>query len=262
MVVSQNGWTVVPVSTSGDLVPLVWITGRVRAGDVHTLLAYLCRRFHTEVEPIDRAASWGYAYRPIRGTVSSVSNHSSGTAVDLNAPKHPLGKVGTFTYEQHDAIDDILEDLDGVIRWGGHYAGRKDEMHFEVVGSTAQVAAAVRSILTPNADLPTPKPPAQIEDIMATTQELAALLAPLTAEVDGLRAEVQAASRSTGFRFASEGTVYYANLSTGAYYAVPDPEYHAVLIGLEPDVVEVNTRQRDLIASMCRLAADSITGKA
>lgn len=138
MSVSQNGWPAVPTST--HLAVLPWITGRVLAGDVATIFDYVCRRFNAEVEPISVGHSWGWAYRDIRNA-ETLSNHASATAIDLNAPAHPLGAVGTFTAADVAAIRDILRDVSPVVRWGGDYAGRKDEMHFEIVGTAAQVAA-------------------------------------------------------------------------------------------------------------------------
>ncbi len=61
-----------------------------------------------------------------------LSNHSSGTAIDLNAPRHPLGTSGTFSATQRSHIRSILNSCNGVVRWGGDYSGRKDEMHFEI----------------------------------------------------------------------------------------------------------------------------------
>lgn len=143
---SQNGWPV--VADSSRLEPLEWVTGRVLPGDVYTVLEHLCARFDAEVEPIVRAHSWGWAYRPIRGQSGGYSNHASATALDLNAPAHPLGKRGTFTQDQVIAIHGILADLDGVIRWGGDYQGRPDEMHFEInaqPSAVARVAEKIRS---------------------------------------------------------------------------------------------------------------------
>jgi len=144
MATSQNGWTV--HTSSARLVPLRWATGRVVAGDVHDIFDYLCERFDAEVEPIIRAHSWGWAYRAIRGQTSGYSNHASGTAIDLNAPAHPLGRRGTFTAAQVAAIRRILADLGGVVRWGGDYVNRADEMHFEINASAAQVAAVARRL--------------------------------------------------------------------------------------------------------------------
>lgn len=142
MASSQNGW---PVYTSAPSGRCKWITGRVAPGDVETVFNYLGERFNSEVEPITVSHSWGWANRAIRGS-SSTSNHASATAVDLNAPKHPLGKSGTFSAAQVRAIRKILNDLGGSIRWGGDYSGRKDEMHFEVNTSKANLAKVAASI--------------------------------------------------------------------------------------------------------------------
>lgn len=131
--------------TSDGLVDLAWITGKVAPGDVHYLFNWLCRRFDHDVESIRKDHSWGWAYRPIRGS-SKVSNHAKAIAIDLNAPAHPLGKRGTFTPKQVLAIRAILRELDGVVRWGGDYRVRADEMHWEVNASPAAVAAVVRKL--------------------------------------------------------------------------------------------------------------------
>jgi hypothetical protein len=144
MATSQNGWGVFTSAPNGDL---KWITGRVRAGDVMTVFDYLCDRFDKEVEAIQVSASWGWAYRPISGQTSGFSNHASGTAIDINAPKHPLGVANTFSSTDQSTIRKILNDLGGSIRWGGDYSSRKDDMHFEVNTSAAnlsKVAAKIR----------------------------------------------------------------------------------------------------------------------
>lgn len=135
MAVSQNGWTAPPPS----LATFPWITGKVRAGDVYTVFNYLATRFNAEVEKIHKAWSWGYDNRPIRGS-TILSNHASGTAIDLNAPAHPLGPSGTFSAKQTAAIQKILQDLDHVVRWGGNYKiARKDEMHFGINAGATEV---------------------------------------------------------------------------------------------------------------------------
>lgn len=143
---SQNGW---PEITSGHdprLVRMPWVTGRVLGGDVATVLGYVAERFDAEVEPVDVDASWGWAHRPVRGG-TALSNHASATAIDLNAPLHPLGVHGTFTDEQVAAIRSILADVAPAVAWGGDYADRPDEMHLEIVGDpdvVAEVAARLR----------------------------------------------------------------------------------------------------------------------
>lgn len=111
----------------------------LRRGDVATVLVYFAKRFHSEVEPLKWPGNWGYAERKIRGSSTTLSNHASGTALDLNAPAHPLGKVGTFSSKQVSAINRILADCDGVLRHGKNYSGRKDEMHVEINASSAKV---------------------------------------------------------------------------------------------------------------------------
>lgn len=135
---SQNGWHVYTSPPTGRS---KWITGRTAPGDVNVILEYLAERFDSEVESVRQDWSWGWAFRAIRGQTSGFSNHASGTAIDLNAPAHPLGKAGTFSGRQREAIHTILHDLDGTVRWGGDYSGRKDEMHFEIDAGEAKVRA-------------------------------------------------------------------------------------------------------------------------
>ena len=103
------------------------------------------RKCPVSVEPLHAGQCWGYAYRKIRGS-AALSNHASGTAIDLNAPAHPLGEKGTFTAKQVTAIRRILTFCDGVVRWGGDFHGRKDEMHFEIVQSADDVALIAKKI--------------------------------------------------------------------------------------------------------------------
>ncbi|GAA1976612.1 hypothetical protein GCM10009817_16120 [Terrabacter lapilli] len=131
---SQNGWP----AGSSSAVPLsplavgaATFPAGVRRGDVHVVLGYVARRFDREVEALVKGWCWGHSYRAISGS-TTLSNHSSGTAIDLNAPRHPLGRSGTFTATQRSHIRSILDACNGVVRWGGDYSGRKDEMHFEI----------------------------------------------------------------------------------------------------------------------------------
>lgn len=140
MAISQNGYVALASPPTGKLDR--WITGRVLAGDVQVVFDYLCERFNNEVERINKAWSWGWAPRPIRGSVVT-SNHASATAVDLNSPIHVLGKWNTFSPKQQAKIRAILKDLvidgDTVVRWGGDYKNRPDDMHFEIDAPAARV---------------------------------------------------------------------------------------------------------------------------
>lgn len=190
MPTSQNGWSV--YASSSSLTPLSWITGRVRPGDVHTIFDYLCRRFDAEVENIIVGHSWGWAYRAVRGQSSGYSNHASGTAIDLNAPAHPLGKRGTFSADQVRRIHAILADLDGVVRWGGDYSGRADEMHFEINANSASVAAVAKRLRNP---APKPKPKPAKNNVQEARDDLEAGMAHLR-KVSGSRKAVQQMKRA------------------------------------------------------------------
>jgi hypothetical protein len=149
---SENGW---PLVVEAQLEPLAWLPNNARllAGPVAQVLGYVARQFAARVEPITSTSS----FRPnaiIAGT-KAFSNHASGTALDLNGGKHAMGESGTFAKIQVDAIRQILAECSGVLRWGGDYASRPDEMHFEIrPGATAAQVAAAAAALTTN----TPNP--------------------------------------------------------------------------------------------------------
>ena len=98
---------------------------------VAPLLVGFAQEFHELIEPLDRGQldDWGFAFRDIRGTTNNLSNHASGTAIDLNATKHPLGKAGTFPNEKVPMLRALCKKY-GLV-WGGKFR-RKDEMHFEI----------------------------------------------------------------------------------------------------------------------------------
>lgn len=170
---SQNGWpafsgwgqdgsaTAVVPGTS------VKIQGGLRAGDVSTVLLDFAAWFHRNIEALDQRACWGIDIRTIRGS-SATSNHQSGTAMDLNANRHPLGSQpgDNYSSSQIAAIRAKLRTYDGVIRWGGDYSGRKDPMHFEINASTSAVAAVARRIGTGTPAPTTPTAPSTGDDDM------------------------------------------------------------------------------------------------
>lgn len=145
---SQNGW---PASKDPEEIQIVsrpvpgtGLKLRV-AQPVAPLLIAFARDFHKEVERINEGQldDWGYAYRDIRGA-STLSNHASGTAIDLNATQHPLGAENTFTDEQARTIRRLCRKYG--LRWGGDYRNRKDEMHFEIAMNSNQVANLIRTL--------------------------------------------------------------------------------------------------------------------
>ncbi len=76
--------------------------------------------------------TWGYACRAIAGTTIP-SNHSQGTAVDINAPVNPRRKRGLPMVTN---IPSPVVKLwtDHGFRWGGIYSW-PDPMHFEFMGT-------------------------------------------------------------------------------------------------------------------------------
>lgn len=137
MASSQNGWPASDeprtIGVESYQIPGTKIKIRC-AKKVAPLLVNFCAEFHDQIEKIDggQLDDWGYNYRAIRGQeeAGNLSNHSSGTAVDLNATKHALGKRNTFTDEQEIKIRALAAKYG--LRWGGDYKNRADEMHFEI----------------------------------------------------------------------------------------------------------------------------------
>lgn len=113
------------------------------AKKVAPLLTHFAAEFHQHIEPIDHGKldDWGYAFRNVRGSTDKLSNHSSGTAIDLNAVKHPLGHAGTFTPMQTVMIQALCKKYG--LRWGGDFRSRPDEMHFEVSLNEAECAKLI-----------------------------------------------------------------------------------------------------------------------
>ena len=151
MATSYNGWQASESRSSIGVRPFtvegVEFPSGVKAGDVATVLAYVAVQIHRRVEKLTAGTCWGYAYRKNRNA-NNLSCHSSGTAIDVNAPRHPNGKRGTFKADQVRTIRAILAEVAPVVRWGGDFSGTPDEMHFEIVGNAqqvARVAAAIRA---------------------------------------------------------------------------------------------------------------------
>ena len=116
------------------------------AEKVAPLLVAFAADFHKLIEPIDGGAldDWGYCYRMVRGSTDKLSNHSSGTALDLNASKHPLGRIGTFDSVKVPMILALARKYG--LRWGGEYKSRYDEMHFEIALDAVKVAALITKL--------------------------------------------------------------------------------------------------------------------
>ena len=141
---SQNGW---PAHPDPEVVKIVRMTIPLRSGKSVTLplraetassLVEMVRWWDANVEPVNPADTGSYNYRKIQG-YSYLSNHASGTAIDINGSLHPLSARGTVSPLLAAAITTKATALG--LRWGGNYKNRADEMHFEV--NTPPSASAV-----------------------------------------------------------------------------------------------------------------------
>jgi hypothetical protein len=143
---SQNGWSVIGPNDV-DRRPIAGVTfpNGFRRGHIYTIFSYLFRRFDAEVESLVPGWCWGWHVKGIEGS-SAISNHASGTAGDVNAPKHVLGKRGTFRPAQVRSIRSLLSFFEGTVRWGGDYVGRADDMHFEFIGDAGDAARIAAKI--------------------------------------------------------------------------------------------------------------------
>ena len=146
---SQNGWPASPDQKEIGIKEFkIKNTDRKMRlqKDAGVILAAFAADFHAQVEPIDEGVfdDWAYHYKGIEGNDSDLSNHSSGTAIDLNATKHPLGKKNTFTKPQQVKILELCEKYG--IRWGGTYKSRPDDMHFEIVETPNEVKQRIKDM--------------------------------------------------------------------------------------------------------------------
>ncbi len=78
--------------------------------------------------------SWAGSFYPrfIRGSSSRLSNHSFGTAIDMNAPQNWLGQSPAKVGQKGSILEIVSIANSFGFYWGGHYNGRKDGMHFEL----------------------------------------------------------------------------------------------------------------------------------
>ncbi len=144
---SQNGW---PASSDPNLIHIIPLQvagikfpGGCRENSVHWIFTWYLKRFNKEVEKLVNPGCWGFSYRPNKNDPTSLSNHASGTAIDINAPKHPNGKRGTFTAAQLADIKRLCAASHGVLRSGAFYTSTVDAMHLEINVSPKELNAIV-----------------------------------------------------------------------------------------------------------------------
>lgn len=148
---SSNGWEASPVQSEIGIAVFTVVPGlkpvRVRCSyKVADLLVPALKEWHKKVEKLEPGEVQGYAYRDVRGGSGTLSNHASGTAVDIWPSRHPQGdKDGNLTKEQQATILEICAKYG--LRSGGTYKNAKpDWMHIEVNVSPAQAAIIIQSL--------------------------------------------------------------------------------------------------------------------
>jgi len=154
MLTSYNGWPASkePAEIGIKSYAVPGTTLRLRCAEkVAPLLIGFAAEFHELIEPLDEGGldDWGWCYRDVRGVPGKLSNHSSGTAIDLNAIKHPLGKAGTFEPGKVPMLKALAKKY--ALTWGGQWT-RRDEMHFEVSIDATRVAALITKLGLNNAN--------------------------------------------------------------------------------------------------------------
>lgn len=159
MLTSQNGWPV--IETADDARLHLWLIPassgtihiRLHRGAPGFLIAHFIMWFAEMIQAVLGRINDDYGWCPlrnVRGSETDISNHCSGTAVDLNALQHPLGERGTFARWQYVKIRARLVLYAGCIRSGIDYQNRADEMHHEINKPPAVVRHTARVLaLTP-----------------------------------------------------------------------------------------------------------------
>lgn len=148
ILISYNGWT-----ASKNQAEIGIKSYAVDGSNIKIRCAYLAapllvafaEDFNRHIEPINGGTldDWGYAFRDVRGVPGKLSNHSSGTAIDLNATKHPLTKAGTFTADKVPLIQALTKKYG--LAWGGNWL-RKDEMHWEIAQDPIKTAKLIAKL--------------------------------------------------------------------------------------------------------------------
>lgn len=150
---SANGW---PALEAGSPQLYTWSIPtregsayiKLRNGSAGFLICHFILWWAETIEPVfgKLLDDWGWAWRPIRGQVSGLSNHASGTAADINATRHPLG-TRTMSAKSIALILARILIYRGTLRWGGQYSGRVDQMHVEINAPLSAVEKRARALM-------------------------------------------------------------------------------------------------------------------
>jgi hypothetical protein len=125
---SENSWRMcnrdecaLPISPDMTFVD----TAPIRKGEPLTILSAWLKYYDDNIDPVSSPV-WGWS----ADNDVETSNHLSGTALDINAPKYPWGS----RVMPRDRIAKVRKGLDlfeGTIFWGADW-DRADEMHFQM----------------------------------------------------------------------------------------------------------------------------------
>lgn len=122
----------------------------LRPGDCGDVLSKFLIRFDRNIEPLNVSATFGWALRVNTNSPDEWSEHAAGVAADANSTDHPNGAEGTFSADQEAQIERELDNLDGVLKWGGHFNSTKDEMHWELIGTLDEINLVARRLKKEN----------------------------------------------------------------------------------------------------------------
>lgn len=125
-VLTENGWPMVNASStvSVQVVPAAKKVPLLR-GDVATILNAFIIAYNRDVEKINTQI-WGWSpYNDVWN-----SNHMSGTAIDIEAPRYPWGQR-RMSEATKNRVRNLLLKFEGVVYWGANWS-YPDEMHFQI----------------------------------------------------------------------------------------------------------------------------------
>jgi hypothetical protein len=115
------------------------IKGASKSGSVqfHKLAAPQLQQAFKALEDRDQLKhlkSWGGTWVPryIRGSKDRLSNHSWGTALDVNVDWNRLGTLGALKGQEGSVREMVLTLAEYGLYWGNWFTGRSDPMHFEI----------------------------------------------------------------------------------------------------------------------------------
>lgn len=125
---SENGWRMCDRNECGIVqIPNLFLvdTAPLRNGSPKTILGAWMKWYDTNVEEIDSPV-WGWS------AINDVanSNHLSGTAIDINAPKYPWGSR-VMSAAKIAKVRHGLKLFEGTVFWGADW-NRADEMHYQM----------------------------------------------------------------------------------------------------------------------------------